>query len=152
MAKRPDIWKRLEDEIQSLGGNPPTYDELRDLKFLNALIKESLRLYPIVPENSREAVDDTILPCGGGPDGKSPIFIAKGWVVQWNTWSMHRRKDIYGEDAEDFRPERWLDEGDRKALKLSWEYLPFNAGPRVCIGRELTQRNWFLFADHADSA
>lgn len=46
---------------------------------------------------------------------------------------MHRRKDIYGEDAEEFRPERW--EGD--TLKdVGWAYLPFNGGPRLCLGQE----------------
>jgi cytochrome P450 len=43
---------------------------------------------------------------------------------------MHRRKDIYGEDANEFRPERW------ETLRPGWEFLPFNGGPRICIGRE----------------
>ena len=42
---------------------------------------------------------------------------------------MHRRKDFYGEDAEEFKPERW------ETLRPGWEYLPFNGGPRICIGR-----------------
>lgn len=51
---------------------------------------------------------------------------------------MHRRKDLFGEDAEEFRPERWLDgEGEgKKGLRVGWEYLPFNGGPRICIGRK----------------
>ncbi|KAI1492228.1 cytochrome P450, partial [Biscogniauxia mediterranea] len=50
-------------------------------------------------------------------------------------WVMHRRKDIYGDDADEFRPERW------ESLRLTFEYLPFNAGPRICIGQQfaLTQ-------------
>lgn len=48
---------------------------------------------------------------------------------------MHRRKDLYGEDAELFKPERWLDQEDRKGLRVGWEFLPFNGGPRICIGR-----------------
>ena len=43
---------------------------------------------------------------------------------------MHRRKDFYGEDAEDFKPERW------EKLRPGWEYLPFNGGPRICIGQQ----------------
>lgn len=60
-----------------------------------------------VPLNGRVAVDDAILPLGGGPDGKSPILVKAGTEVSYNTWAMHRRKDIYGPDADEFRPERW---------------------------------------------
>ena len=66
-----------------------------------------MRLYPVVPGNARTAVVDTILPLGGGEDGKSPIFIPKGQIVQYSVYAMHRRKDLYGEDAEEFKPERW---------------------------------------------
>ncbi len=54
---------------------------------------------------------------------------------------MHRRKDFYGEDAEEFRPERWIDGEEGKGLRVGWEYLPFNGGPRICIGRELVFGN-----------
>ena len=67
---------------------------------------------------------------------KSPVFVKKGWHVHYSLWTMHRRKDIYGEDAEEFKPERWLDEDGKKGLRVGWEYLPFNGGPRICIGRE----------------
>jgi cytochrome P450 len=50
---------------------------------------------------------------------------------------MHRRKDMYGEDADVFKPERWLQSGDDKRLRPKWVYLPFNGGPRTCIGRTL---------------
>ena len=53
------------------------------------------------------AVKDTVLPLGGGPDGKSPIFVEAGTAVNYQVYNIHRRKDIYGEDAEEFRPERW---------------------------------------------
>jgi len=57
--------------------------------------------------NAREAIRDTTLPVGGGPDGKSPVFVFKGQLVNYVPYVMHRRKDIYGEDADEFRPERW---------------------------------------------
>ena len=105
-----------------------------------------LRLYPVVPGNSRTAIVDTVLPVGGGEDGKSPMFIPKGQIVQWSLFTMHRRKDLYGEDAEEFKPERWekLRPGWVRSLPLRnnaqdtdglQEYLPFNGGPRICIGR-----------------
>ena len=52
---------------------------------------------------------------------------------------MHRRKDLYGEDAEKFRPERWEEPGlplDEDSINAAWGYLPFNGGPRVCLGQE----------------
>jgi cytochrome P450 len=53
------------------------------------------------------AITDTVLPVGGGPDGKSPILVKAGTQVNYQVWVMHRRKDLYGEDAEEFKPERW---------------------------------------------
>jgi cytochrome P450 len=72
-----------------------------------------LRLYPAVPANGLEATEDTVLPVGGGADGKSPIFIKKGQIVNHSVYAMHRRKDIFGPDAEVFRPERWEDKSLR---------------------------------------
>ena len=90
----------------------------------------ALRLHPVVPLNARMSIADTVLPRGGGPDGSSPIFIPAKTPVCWNLYAMHRREDLFGKDAEDFRPERW------ETLRAGWEYLPFNGGPRICIGRK----------------
>lgn len=136
LSKRPAVWKRLRQEVDALEGEILSFEQLKDMKYLRAILNESLRLYPVVPENERQAVQDTVLPLGGGEDGKSPVLLRKGDSAHWMLWTMHRRKDLYGEDAADFRPERWLDEGDRKGLRLGWEFLPFNGGPRICIGRE----------------
>jgi cytochrome P450 len=90
-----------------------------------------MRLLPPVPLNGRIAVKDTILPTGGGPDHKSPILVKKGMRVLWPVWHMHRRTDIWGTDAHEFRPERWEEDA-----KKGWNYLPFNGGPRICLGRK----------------
>ena len=97
-----------------------------------------LRLYPSVPINSRAAVKTTILPTGGGPNSKSPVFVKEGAAVGYCVYAMHRRKDLYGSDAGAFRPERWDPSEDNEvSLKnIGWGYLPFNGGPRVCLGRE----------------
>jgi len=60
-----------------------------------------------VPANTREAIRDTVLPHGGGPNGMDPLFVKRGTQVLYSVFSMHRRKDLYGEDADEFRPERW---------------------------------------------
>ena len=148
LSKRPAIWSRLQHEVDLLNGGFPTFEKLKDMKYLRAVLNESLRLYPVVPENDRQADVDTVLPVGGGKDGKSPVFVKKGQVVHWSLYTMHRRKDLYGEDAEDFKPERWLDEGGKKGLRVGWEYLPFNGGARICIGRrfctQINQPHHFL--------
>ena len=91
-----------------------------------------LRLYPVLPISARTANKDTFLPTGGGPDRKSPVFVPKNTIVQINTQSLHRRKDIYGPDADEFKPERWA---SAKSLSY-WDYAPFSGGPRICIGRK----------------
>lgn len=96
-----------------------------------------------MPSNARFANRDTILPVGGGPDGKSPIMIPKGTITAYSVFSMHRRTDIYGPDAETFRPERWAAE---EGLRPGWGYLPFNGGPRICIGQQfaLTEASYTI--------
>ncbi|KAJ4368785.1 hypothetical protein N0V83_005867 [Neocucurbitaria cava] len=123
----------------------PTYAQLKELKYLRAIINESQRLYPVVPANGREALHDTILPHGGGGGGGSggdgggntPLFIPKASYVQYNTYSMHRRASLFGPDPETFRPERWLnnDSNDHQPLRPGWAYIPFSGGPRSCLGQ-----------------
>ena len=113
---------------------PPTRAQLNhSLPYLRQVVREVLRLYPSVPVNSREALRDTVLPVGGGPDGKSPILVRAGEGVGYCVYAMHRRRDIYGPDADIFRPERWDEE---RLQTIGWAYLPFNGGPRICLGRK----------------
>ncbi|KAL9606638.1 MAG: hypothetical protein Q9179_000224 [Wetmoreana sp. 5 TL-2023] len=140
ISKDPRVWDRLQQEVNAiespLGERRPIFEELKDLRYLRAVLNESLRLHPVVPGNNRQAVTDTVIPLGGGEDGKSPVFVPKGTIVDYMVYAMHRRKDLFGEDAEEFRPERWLNEGNKKGLRVGWEYLPFNGGPRICIGQQ----------------
>ena len=89
--------------------------------------------------NTRSSVRDTILPKGGGKNGESPVFIPKGTAVAFSVYSMHRRPDLYGMDAEVFRPERWDEDlpMNRDPVLKAWGYLPFNGGPRLCLGSKL---------------
>lgn len=135
LSRRPDIYSKLADEIRSTAATPdqaPSLEDLRSMKYLRACINESLRLHPPIPRNSREALKDTTLPVGGGSDGTAPILVPQGTQVGYQVFSMHRRKDVYGEDADDFVPERWTE----RNLRPGWAFLPFNGGPRICIGQQ----------------
>lgn len=87
-------------------------------------------MYPLVPFNIRQANRDTYIPVGGGPDGKSPVHIPKGHEIIFSVYTMHRNAEIYGSDADEFRPERW------ENIRPGWAYLPFSGGPRICIGQQ----------------
>jgi cytochrome P450 len=91
----------------------PSISRLYFLRVVGLIIK-ALRLRPVVPANTREAVRDTLLPVGGGVDGLSPMFVKKGTHVYYSVYSMHRREEFFGPDVEEYRPERW------EGLKLGW--------------------------------
>lgn len=84
---------------------------------------------------------DTVLPTGGGRNGQSPILVKKGWITQTNPYALHRSTKFYGEDAEEFKPERW------EVLRQNWHYLPFSGGPRICPAQQLalTEASYILF-------
>ncbi|CAN9124789.1 unnamed protein product [Alternaria alternata] len=139
LARHPQVLERLRKEIDEVVGlgedaSQPTRVDLKKMRYLDLVLKEVLRLYPSVPVNSRAALKTTTLPVGGGPDGQSPILVRKGEAVGYCVYAMHRRTDIYGEDALDFRPERWED--GTLLHDVGYGYLPFNGGPRVCLGQE----------------
>lgn len=74
---------------------------------------------------------DTVLPRGGGPRGIAPIYVRRGTTVSMNTHVLHRDKDLWGEDADEFRPERW------ETARPGWSYLPFSGGPRICPAQQM---------------
>ncbi|KAJ6041374.1 Cytochrome P450 E-class CYP52 [Penicillium canescens] len=135
LARHRHVFAKLRSDILEQFG---TYDQpcnldfesLKSCQYLQHFLNETLRLYPIVPFNRRCATKDTTLPRGGGIDGTSPIYIRKGHTVMYSTYVLHRRKDIWGKDAEIFNPDRWA----RGNVPLG--YIPFNAGRRRCIGQE----------------
>lgn len=121
---------------------------------LTVLVIAALRLYPAVPLNSREALQDTVLPKGGGRNGQDPVFIPKGTPVAYSVYAMHRSEDLNGPSANKFLPERW-DSDCREDLRsrekemrmplnddsanAKWRYLPFNEGPRICPGSKASE-------------
>ncbi|KAK2055054.1 cytochrome P450 [Colletotrichum caudatum] len=140
LARDGAVMGRLRREVDELRGRRPSWEEMKDMKYLNMVLKEILRLHPAVVSMSRCTARDTSLPVGGGPDGKAPVFVPKGTMVRWSIYHLHRRKDLYGEDADEFRPERW------EERRPTWDYVPFSGGPRICIGQQfaLTQMSYFV--------
>jgi cytochrome P450 len=134
-AQHPEVYQKLRAVVKETFGtysNPKnlTFEALKSCNYLQWILNEALRVYPVVPVDGRRALRDTTLPTGGGPDGTSPIYVKKDMTVDYSVYVMHRRKDMWGPDAEEFRPERW------DGRKSGWEYLPFNGGPRICIGQQ----------------
>ncbi|KAL8780804.1 MAG: hypothetical protein Q9213_006305 [Squamulea squamosa] len=136
LVRHDRVMQRLRNEVKSVMGNAvhPSREQIRKMPFLTMVLKESLRLFPPVPLNNRTATRTTILPRGGGPDGSAPILVRRGELVVFSQYVNSRRKNIYGVDANDFRPERW--EKDGASTKYGWAFFPFNGGPRACLGQD----------------
>ncbi|KAI5776675.1 cytochrome P450 [Geopyxis carbonaria] len=133
LAGHPDVVERLRREILERVGETrePTYTDLKEMKYLQHVINETLRLYPAVPFNVRVALKDTYLPHGNAKDENESIGILKGTIVAYSTLTMQRREDLFGPDVAQFIPERW-----EKWVPKSWQFVPFNGGPRICIGQQ----------------
>ncbi|KAH6665798.1 cytochrome P450 [Halenospora varia] len=136
MARHPEVWEKLQEEVSALEGRLPTYEDLKNMKFLKSVMNETLRLFPPVPNNARYASRSTVLPRGGGPDGQSPVHIKAGTIVMYPIYALHRRRDIYGDNADDFVPERWSADAPGGPLRPGWGFIPFNGGPRICVGQQ----------------
>ncbi|KAJ4405018.1 hypothetical protein N0V91_005563 [Didymella pomorum] len=149
LSLSPSIFAKLRQEIIDTVGltEKPTYQHLKDMKYLQHVLNETLRLYPVVPYNVRMALKDTTLPTGGGPNGDQPIGILAGTPIGYSTLVMQRRADLYPgpetgfADPTHFVPERW-----NSWTPKSWTYIPFNGGPRICIGQQfaLTEMGYTL--------
>lgn len=88
-------------------------------------------MWSVSQENPRVVLSDSILPTGGGPDRNLPILVRKGDYITWEIYCLHQDKDIWGPDADVFRPERW------DGLKPFWNFIPFGGGPRTCPAQQL---------------
>jgi cytochrome P450 len=123
LGRNPHAYARLLKEVDEvLGGRTPTLDDLPKLPYTLAVFKEAMRLYPPAYVIGRLAQRDLVL---------GDIPVKKNDIVFVNVIGMHRRADIFS-DPESFDPDRFL--GEREKAIPRHAYLPFGAGPRVCIG------------------
>ncbi|KAL9124981.1 MAG: hypothetical protein Q9217_005760 [Psora testacea] len=130
LSRHPAAYLKLREEVVTLDDPAIEAEALKQLPYLNRVISETLRLFPAVTTNERVALKDTVLPTGGGPHCTDKLAVCRGDLVTMSFHSLQRRKDIWGDDAEVWRPERW--EGFQPP---PWTNLPFGGGPRICPGQ-----------------
>lgn len=136
--QHPEVLRRIRDEMAiqlpaDLYKDKTAYlttDHIRGLVYLEATIKEILRLKPAAPGTLRQVVCDTVI-CGDVP-------LYKGQLVALNAYGMARNPHVWGPDAAEFKPERWIDPTTRTIIRESpSKFFTFLAGPRSCIGMNL---------------
>ncbi|XP_025875413.2 cytochrome P450 3A12-like isoform X1 [Vulpes vulpes] len=134
LATHPDVQQKLQKEIDATFPNKaaPTYDTLVQMEYLDMVLNESLRLYPITGRLVRVCKKDVEI---GG------VFIPKGTVVMVPTFTLHQDPDIWPE-PEKFQPERFSKKN--KDNINPYTYLPFGTGPRNCLGMRFAIMNMKL--------
>ncbi|KAL7111703.1 hypothetical protein ACP275_05G106600 [Erythranthe tilingii] len=109
---------------------PLIFEEVDRLVYLKAALSETLRLYPSVPEDSKHVVADDVLPDG--------TFVPAGSSITYSIYSAGRMEFVWGGDCLEFKPERWLSaDGGRFVARDQFQFVAFNAGPRICLGKDL---------------
>lgn len=143
LLTNPRVLAKLKDEIADFTAKDqlskrPTFKESQLMPYLDAVMKESLRLHSAVGLPLwREVPEDGVEVAGQ--------YIPAGTDIGINAWVAHRNREVWGHDAEEFRPERWLeaqaeaDAGRKETLqRMEAYYLPFGLGSRTCIGRHIS--------------
>lgn len=129
ICQHQEVEEKILEEANAICGDAdPTFEQVKRMKYVQAVINEGLRLYPSVPLNDKLVKHDDTLPDG--------TFLPKGTVVRYNSYGMGRNEDIWGADAADFRPQRWL---EMEEVPSSYAWPAFHGGPRECLGKRLAQ-------------
>ncbi|KAG2147652.1 cytochrome P450 [Suillus clintonianus] len=148
LSKHPEDQQRIRDEIkvaranvEARGDDDLLPGDFNNMAFTNAIIKEGLRLHPIVPTLVREADSDDVIPLAQPIETKSgkiinEIPISKGQGITASICTYNRLKSVWGEDADEWNPNRFLDDArERSSLGVFANLCVFNtAGLRACIG------------------
>ncbi|KAJ6496845.1 cytochrome P450 [Mycena vulgaris] len=147
LSMKPETQDRLRAELSLFSTTDPTYDELTSLAlpYLDAVVCETLRLHPVLSESTRVALEDDVLPLAkpirtawGTFIDKLPV--QKGAVLTTSLVFTNLAKSIWGADAAEFKPERWLnDAGGVPATAKEYpgyhHTMTFLDGPRTCLGK-----------------
>jgi cytochrome P450 len=148
LAKNPDVQAKLRDEIRATeqaiaarGASDISANDLENMPYLNAVIKESMRVHPAVYHNFRQSVKDDLLPLSTpiqGTDGvtRTSLPVPKGMKMILSIAGYNRNPEVFGEDADVFNPDRWLQSNEKKGptLGVYGNLLTFAGGVRTCIG------------------
>ncbi|GJS02000.1 cytochrome P450 [Tanacetum coccineum] len=132
LAKNPAVEDKILEEIHKhlevKEGERWNAKALREMVYLQGALNESLRLFPPIPFNHKSPLQPDILPSGHKVDQNIKIILS--------FYSMGRMKSIWGEDCNEFKPERWLSKGGGIEHQPSYKFITFNAGPRTCLGKD----------------
>ena len=138
LSKNPEIESEILKEIYEKS-EAPIYDEVKDMVYTHASLCESMRLYPPVPIDTKEAVNDDELPGG--------TVVKKGMRVSYFPYAMGRLETLWGSEWAEFKLERWLqkEEENSNLKSSSWKFVGrdsytypvFQAGPRICLGKDM---------------
>lgn len=148
LCKHPAVQEKVAQEVKEAMGVKDITDfskladciseeSLEKMHYLHAAITETLRLYPAVPVDAKICFSDDTL-----PDGFS---VRKGDMVCYQPYAMGRMKFIWGDDTEEFKPERWLDENGIFQKESPFKFTAFQAGPRICLGKEFAYRQMKIY-------
>lgn len=131
ILKRPDVHSKFMAELDAADLNiPVSYEEANRLPYLNAVIRESMRLHPSVGLILARTV-----PKGGVV--VNGVFIPEGVDIGINPYIVHRDKELFP-DPENFIPERWLTKDEDLLARMNRAYLTFGHGPHTCSGRHIS--------------
>ncbi|KAH6796703.1 cytochrome P450 [Perilla frutescens var. hirtella] len=133
VSTHPDVERKIRAELDEVAGGEKwrlfETEELRNLVYLHAALCESLRLFPPVPFQHKAPMEAVVLPSGHCLEPKMKVLIS--------LYAMGRMEYIWGADAKEFKPERWITERGTTKYEPSYKFLAFNAGPRSCLGKEV---------------
>ncbi|XP_047939537.1 cytochrome P450 94B3-like [Salvia hispanica] len=127
LTNHRDFEQRAVEEVKI--GTDLGYNDLKEMNFIKACLCETMRLYPPVVWDSKHAANDDVLPDG------TPVF--RGNRVTYFPYGMGRMEALWGKDRLEFRPDRWLDETGAVKMVSPYKFPVFQAGPRVCLGKEM---------------
>ncbi|TMW59372.1 hypothetical protein Poli38472_004441 [Pythium oligandrum] len=142
LQKHPHVEQAIRDELDAkLANNDSLMSmaQVNELVYLEAALRETLRLYPAAAFVNREAACDTVLSDG--------TFVRKGMRIGLSSYALGRLPSVWGEDAAEFRPERWIDPETKTIIQVSpFKFMAFHAGPRMCMGATLAMLQMKIIA------